>query len=348
MRPKIALFIAIMTLLAVTGCKQDEKVIDNSNLTATLIVARQGESSKISLVTYSGEIITEDLFFNANGRVLDGKVSKIVPYMGNTYLFLPDNRKIVVVSTSDFKEIATIDFAESGLRPENICFANATSAYVVNENSPVVCLVDITNFKLARRIECSADCSDIACSGTQIFVAHEAGDIVSVIDSRTNKVESVIQVAPHPALLDVSYDGKEAIAISLGNGKLDPSETKTAATANFINVASKSITAKVEIGVNPSYKATEQYPKKLVVTPREYAFIATDKALLRINTRSKSKPSALNKNAYDAAGFDIRYNKLILVKTTAGASSLLICDEVSASQKSAVKFPDLVTAFCVY
>ncbi|MFC2130246.1 YncE family protein [Bacteroidota bacterium] len=301
---KNLIVLAISIIILLSGC-DDEKIVGDVIVNQKFLIAVESDSPKLILYDKNDGILSHDIYFEKNGKTLPANISKITEYGGMLFLLMPSDYKIEVIDKETFVSKKTFDFTDDLLEPTDICFANATDAYVCHGNDSVLTLLDIYNLEPARVISVGKNPVSIACAGNQIFVTNQTDNTVSIVDSRTHTQEAVINVTTAPSLAAVSDDFEKALIISLGKGKLTDSQPKTAAKATFIDVKTRKITSSNELGTLKT-DPVQQYPVKLVITNNDWAYIQTKTLMLRLDAKRESGINTI----YDKYYKDIIYYKL--------------------------------------
>ncbi len=302
-----------LVVLLFLSCEEDEKVIDQSKAKFRYLVSISEDYRRLAVYDADSGVVEEDVYYKANQERLPAEVTKIKEYGGNLYLFAPEAFKLIAINKFTFEKATEFDFAADSLIPSDICFPNSTDAYLGFENDEEVYLLDIYNYAVARKIPSGKYPVSLESAGNQIFTANVLDNKVAVIDSRTHNREALIDVAAAPSLVGVSSENDKAIIVSMGEGKIDGEQEKTAAKVTFINVADKTVSEAIELGSQIT-DAVEQIPIKLIVTLDDYAFVLTEDRLLRIDIIVEDRINTLFEESFD----DVVYNKirsrLILVK----------------------------------
>lgn len=293
-----------LLILFLTACNE-EKIINDVVINQNFIIAVDSANPKLILYDTKDGILSDDIYFDKNGKKLTGDISKITEYGGMIFLLMPTVYKVEIIDKFNFKSIATIDFSNERLEPTDICFANSTDAYICHGNDSTISLLDVYNMAVARRITVGKHPVSIAAAGNQIFVTNQFDNTVSIVDSRTHQEEAVLNVGTAPSLVAINGENEKALVISLGDGKLNPEKTKTASIATFIDVATRKIGKKLELGTLKT-KAVEQYPIKIVLTLNDWAYIQTKTHLLRLDAKRESGINTLSTEFNK----DIVYHKL--------------------------------------
>lgn len=335
---KKLLLILFVTSIVLVSCRKEEKVIDYYKETFNFLAATDSETPSILLVKLpDGIVVSNDVFLAANGEQLSGKVTKMVKYRDNIYLLIPSKHKIEVINKINYKRVATIDFSSTGNEPTDICFANATSAYVAHGNDTTVSLVDISDsvFKVARIIKVGVHPVAIACSGNQIFVANQKSNTVSVIDSRFHTVKEVT-VAAAPSFIDINSDGSKAVVLSLGAGKLD-SNAKTAAKATIIKVEDHSVFKTTEIGYE-NYLSKEQIPAGIVISDLDMAYMLCQDNIFSMDANFGNNVFLSVMGKFTSPYFDLMRNQLVLLKNNNPGYELYVINPEDETVKAAYVF----------
>jgi YVTN family beta-propeller protein len=305
-----------LVLTAIAGCSRPERIIDNSQDEWKILTATDAVPSALTLIHQpDGVIISSDIFSKVNGSPLSGKISKIVEFRENLYLLIPSAFQIVVVD-KDYKKRTVIDLSASGRIPTDIAFGNATTAYIAHENDTTVSVLDITNFKIARSITVGNHPIAIAAIGNQIFVANQASNTVSQIDTRTNTVVATHAVAPAPTFVQPNINnGHEVIVLSLGSGKID-SDPKSAPVATFIDSARIIIQAtKLD---NELFGGVDANPIGMVLSSLDWIFIPVQKGVIQLDSRDKIAANLVLEQEYSRIFYNFRRDELLLLNNTTG------------------------------
>ena len=340
-------FVVLFSLIFLLSCKKEEKLIDNIKDNWYLLVATSGTESGLKPVFMPDGVIQNDVYFANNGKYLPANVEKIAEFRGYLYLFMPSVYKIEVISKSTFKHIATLDFSSGGKVPSDICFPNATDAYICHGNDTTVSLVDITDstkFIVARTITVGKNPVAITSSGNQIFVANQKDNTVSLIDSRTHKVESTINVAPVPTFLDVSSDGKKVVLVSIGDGKLQTGN-KTSAVVTIIDALTHTISTTKDLNTSTS-NATDLQPTGLAVSNYDLAFIPSFQNLLTYDVIAGVSINLIEEIPYLKTVYNAKRDEFILLRVDNNTYYVKVLDASSYGQKAEVSFS--ITVNCVH
>ena len=342
---KLVFLSVFAVILGLVSCSKESKEINSYDDAARGLVVAGANHTELKIIdALTGSVSTEDVFLSANGKSLNSEIVRIAEYRDVLYIFQPEEYRIVAISAIDFKQIAIIDFSSKGYKPLDICFANATDSYIVFSNAAKVCLMDLTNYAIAREIDLPANANSITVSGNQVFLACTAANKISVIDTRTNQRTHDLNTDANPLYVGVRYNGKECVAISAGTGKIDTNETKTAAACNYYDVDTKANTGRVEVG-STAAPATKFYPKGLVVTSKDWAFVPGQTHFLRADIKGKKRVSVIGKYVYNSIYYDIVRGEIIAIKELNGVLNADFCDPTTGSKKRTITLPNNTSVY---
>jgi YVTN family beta-propeller protein len=186
------------------------------------------------------DLAPEHLAFSPDGRWY---------YQGN-----PDGDSISVIDMQSLSKIKTIPgFAE----PLNVTFtADGSKAYVGNYGAHWVGVIDVRRHELLKKIQVGdvpgvakldpqkylgeihgVSNASITNDGRYLYAADGDLGIVSVIDTRDDKVIKTIRVGADPWRAYMSHDGKYAVTVNNGDQ-----------TISIIDLASNKVAATLEAG----------------------------------------------------------------------------------------------------
>ena len=188
------------------------------------------------------DIAPEHLAFSPDGRWY---------YQGN-----PDGDSISVIDMQSLSKVKTIaGFAE----PLNITFSpDGSKAFVGNYGAHWIGVIDVRRHELLKRIQVTEvpgvtkldpdkylgeingiSNASITNDGRYLYAADSDMGVVSVIDTRDDKVVKVIRVGAAPWRAYMSHDGKYAVTVNNGDE-----------TVSIIDIASNKVTATLEGGAS--------------------------------------------------------------------------------------------------
>jgi len=186
------------------------------------------------------DIAPEHLAFSPDGRWY---------YQGN-----PDGDSISVIDMQSLTKIKTIPgFAE----PLNVTFtADGSKAYVGNYGAHWIGVIDVRRHELLKKIQVAEvpgvakldpdrylgeingiSNATLTNDGRYLYAADSDLGVVSVIDTRDDRIVKVIRVGAAPWRAYMSHDGKYAVTVNNGDQ-----------TISIIDVASNRVAATLEAG----------------------------------------------------------------------------------------------------
>jgi YVTN family beta-propeller protein len=190
--------------------------------------------------TIAVDIAPEHLAFSPDGRWY---------YQGN-----PDGDSISVIDMQSLSKVKTIPgFAE----PLNVTFTpDGSKSYVGNYGAHWVGVIDVRRHELLKKIQVAevpgvakldpakylgeihgVSNATITNDGRYLYAADSDLGVVSVIDTRDDKIVKVIRVGASPWRAYMSHDGKYAVTVNNGDS-----------TISIIDIASNKVAATLEAG----------------------------------------------------------------------------------------------------
>ncbi|MCS6809501.1 MAG: hypothetical protein RML40_11895 [Bacteroidota bacterium] len=294
-----------------------------------------------NLTTIPARLLNNNLFRAKDSiRGINGRVSKIYTFRNNLYVFLPEQRRIEVLSAATYRSIATLDFASQNRTPVDIIFANATTGYIAFSNASVLGVLDVTNFTIPMEIPVGRNPVALAVRENQIYCALRGDNQVVRIDSRTNTVTERISVPPAPQYLHITPSGVDLIVVSAGAGRFD-NLPRTAPRVSRLNLPSWRITQQAPIVTTSD--STNDNAFGLVVTEQDFIYVPTNRALHQIDVQNLF----FNQATLDGAFRSITYNPVrdeVLIAetdTVSMNSTCLIINPKSGRDSIAIPLTDL-------
>lgn len=340
----IPLFIFAVGLF-LSSCSGEDKLINEYQASYSFIFSSAANSlQKIDSDSETIVNITpENLTFDS--------VSIIKKFREHYYLLAPKDKKIIVLAEKTFQLIAEIDYSTLNLEPTDICFPNATDAYVTHSNDSCITILDLTNNKISGiKIKVDGNPVGIAGSGNQVHTAIPNSNQVAIIDTRTNKVEATISISDVPTYIDFTEDGLKSVVVSVGNGKTEStSGTKSPAKITVIDVIKENIFSEFQLGNNNDASLNIK-PTSIIVSSR-FAYISSINLANTANNTVWRVPattfrSAINMSRTNSSfiGYSKSKNVVYFVENTETKQQLLLLDGTSNSRIKILDLPNLPTA----
>ncbi|MCU0428099.1 MAG: hypothetical protein MUF71_21000 [Candidatus Kapabacteria bacterium] len=304
-------------------------------------VSQEGSTVRNNVRTLQARVINENLFRGRDAaRGIGGRVSKIYAFRENLYVFLPEQRRIEVLSAATYRSVATLDFSGQNRTPADIIFANATTGYIGFSDASVVSVLDVTNFRLALEIPVGRNPVALEVLGNQVYCALRGDNQVAVIDSRTNSVTRRVSVPTAPQFIRVSPSGTDLLVVSAGGGRFD-NAPRTAPRVCRINLNSFNITQQAPIINSPD--STSETAYGLVVTDQSFLYIPMNRSIYQIDAQNLF----LNQSTLEGAFRSITYNPVrdeVLVAeidSVSMSSTCLVLNPKTGLDSIAVPLTDL-------
>jgi len=331
----ITLFIALLIFIS---CSKEDILIDNYSNNFSFIF--QTSDNNLQKISTKDNLISE-ILQNFNF----GKIDVMKNFRGKFYFISSENKKIFVIKENTF-EIEEIDFSDLNLVPIDICFPNATDAYVAHSNENCVTILDLTNNKISEiRITVSGFAGKIAGVGNQVHLTIPDKNLVEIIDTRTNKVEKSLTVSDKPTFVEFFDDGTKSVVISMGNGKeINSSQEMTSAKFTVIDVLEQKIISEMKIGDNAEVSII---PTSLAISPRFIYISATSissvaSTVWRTSVSNFNSLVSMSRNSASFIGYSPKHNIVYLLEESRSQRQLTLFT-VANSRIKTVPFIEIPT-----
>lgn len=339
------IFTLLLLIVVFAACSSKEKVINPIDENRSFMISTDAGGFTIKGINLpSGNIHEQDYYRKFFAEDAKNKITAIADNGFDIFFFVPEEMKILVVGKSNMLMKAVIDFSPYGLKPVSITFANATDAYVLNQGSNDVSIVDLTVYEVARNIKCGINPVGISSYGNQVYIVDKTADLVHIIDTRTRAIEETIQVHPGPTFIRFTNDGKTSIVISSGVSGTEPNTTKNIALVTYIDVEKRTVSSTLDLGFG-QMSALDQYPRGFEVTQTDWGFVQTQMGLFRLDLRNPEKIALMTRTAFDGIAYNRKDAELILF-TSGDNSEISLADESLANITQTVMFPGKI--FAIY
>lgn len=226
--------------------------------------------------------------------------------------------------------------------PNDMAFANATTAYVVMKRYPTALVMDLITGYPALTIDLPGIASSVACMGNQVCAVIPDKDIAVLIDTRTNEITKTITTGASPFYVGADPANENFVIVCMGNGKLN-TLTASNPTMQFLKPETGSVIATIDISGRSTNAATQR-PRGLVVTANEEAFVPVQNGLVRVGTRTRSKSSIVQFDSYDGIHANPARAELMTVRYAPEGCVIDIFDEFAERLKLSIIRPDSVRA----
>lgn len=346
---KIRTLALLITILILSISCSEEKIIKELSPNKHILVATfEGNVSKLSRLTFpSGEVINYDVFKDANGKqISNNKITQLATYLQNIYVVIPEDYKVLVLDRTTFKLIVEYNFQTENKMPRKVVFANATEAYLIFDDYEYVYLIDTYYNKIARKITLDGNPSDILAVGNQVYVTIPLKNQLSVIDTRTHKIENNIQIDNVPYLVQKNADGSKIIALCAGIGKVpgDFREAISYPSVVVLDFNTNTILSTNEIKP-PKIDLMNEYPKYFIITNNDWGFFATEKYLIRIDAKQPQYSILIEEAGYSELLHNNIYNEFYLLINLSNVSTIHQVDPILAKKIGKLSLNQYVTYF---
>ncbi len=331
-------FVAFSCVLLFCGCTPDEPLLNEGSSTQWQVfaVGNQGQTTIASVEFPTNRVLLNNILSATNGSInLGGDISKVILFRGNLYVFIPSLRQIVVIADSNYRRLATIDFSAQNRIPRDIAFGNATTGYIACEGSNRLSILDVTNFRLAGEVIVGNDPVDIDVQENVLFVANRSDNSVSFVDTRTNSVTQTIPVPEAPVFLQPDVDKSTLLVISAGNGKFNALPRSTP-RISYVNMANRQVLSTVGFADN-AQDSTTTLPLGFVVTTRQFGFVLTPNAIIRIDTRSRVLVRVVQTRTATSMSYNPVRDEIMLADAL--SSTITLCDNTDATTTATFRLP---------
>lgn len=313
------------------GCSPEDPLINDGAVSWNSLVVYEGANS-ISVVslpsksTQTSVVFPSSMFQNPN--------LKIGYFRDKMYVLSPIEEVMYIVNDNSFVIEDTISFVNQGYQPNAITFANATTAYISFQNSPIIGVFDITVKRLVSTIAIESPAADISSFENKVIAACPKSNAVSIIDTRTNAVVQWLKTHDAPSFVGVDIDSRLVLVLCAGQGKtsdtLQNPVEKTRMKLAYVDPSTNSLLTQTDMIVTQA-NPDGAIPTSFAVTERYRAYVTTNQGLIRVNTFSKSAAVRVNQNVYSSVQYNIRRGELILLQKRTNGSTIFTADRLTGS-----------------
>ncbi len=316
------------------GCSPTDTVINSFDETWTLATTSQRGLAFVSMPsgTQSSEFVWGD-FPNSFSNITVFRDRMYALNDWQTYILVLDATTTTVVDTL---------FTTLYEYPNDIAFANATTAYVAMKRYNVLLVMDLTTGFSPRVIELPGKATSVACFGNQVCAVIPEKNTAVLIDTRTNEITKSLQTAASPFYVGADAANENFVVVCLGDGKINASAPSNP-IMQFVRPEAASIIASVDISGRAT-NASMQRPRGLLVTANEEAFVPVQNGLIRVSTRTRSKASIVQFESYDGIYANPARAELMTVRHSPEGSTIDVFDEFAENIKYTFVRPDSVRA----
>ena len=316
------------------GCSPTDTVINSFDETWTLATTSQKGLAFVSMPsgTQSSEFVWGDF---------PNSFSNITVFRDRMYA-LNDWQTFILVFDATTTTVVDTLFTTLYEYPNDIAFANATTAYVAMKRYNVLLVMDLTTGFSPRVIELPGKATSVACFGNQVCAVIPEKNTAVLIDTRTNEITKSLQTAASPFYVGADAANENFVVVCLGDGKINASAPSNP-IMQFVRPQTASIIASIDISGRAT-NASIQRPRGLLVTANEEAFVPVQNGLIRVSTRTRSKASIVQLESYDGIYANPARAELMTVRHSPEGSTIDVFDEFAENIKYTFVRPDSVRA----
>ncbi len=346
---KVGIIALILSLFLIVISCSDEKLITEISPEKQILVASfDGNVAKLSRLSFpNGEVIKNDAYLEANGKqISNNKITQVATYLQNIYVVIPEDYKVLILDRTTFKLVAEFSFIDENKMPRKVVFANATEAYLIFDDYEYVFLIDTYYNKIARKIPLDGTPSDILAVGNQIYFTIPLKNQLSILDTRTHKIENIVQIDNVPYLVQKNADGSKILVLCAGIGKVpgDFREAISSPSVSVLDFNSNSILSTHDIKP-PKVDLLKEYPTMFIITNNDWGFFATGKYLIRIDAKQPQYSIMIEEVGYSELLHNNIYNEFYLLLNLTNQSLIHQVDPIFAKKKVKLSLNQYITYF---
>lgn len=312
--------ILLIVSLALMSCEKDERVIDNSKTSLDLYLA-DSITNDVSIYDYPDlKLLKADIIKNS-GIEISSPVATIREFQRKIYLFVPNEDKVIVFDAIT-DTLITVNEFPFGSGPYDISFANPADGFVIFKSAPYVVNYDLVFNKIAKTIDGQSLVSSVSNYKSFSYLSESQTRQISVLDNRSYRNDGYIKLTGKPVLSTVTSDN-ELLVITLGvtTKKPDEEPVTTPTEIHFINPDDKTLRFTREFG-DVVINSTEVVPNDIISSPLGFAYVTTNKGLIRIDTRNNGSLIDVSKRIFDKIEYSAQLKSLLLLEKTGSSVNL--------------------------
>lgn len=330
-------FMTTLTLLFVTGCAPDEPLI-NSFVDEWRLISTSGSKDLTVRVVPSGAATS------VNPNDVDfGTTPSMVQFRSNIYIYSESRPWIVVYDAEKLVYVDTIFTFQVLDGIADLCFANATTAYATSPKNECIGVIDLTASTVASIIKTPGAPRQIACLGNQMLATIPDSNAAIILDTRTNTIEDRLEMTTRPWYVREDAVANVFCVVSLGSGKVDNTE-QTTPTISFVSPSTRQVLKTLDLTIKVS-DGPRQFPRGLVVSATQNAFVPVQSGLLRVNTRTRSRVSSAQTDSFDIVAYNEARAEIICQRASGGETpQVVVFDENGTEKKYTLTLPNRASA----
>jgi len=212
---KLLVLWSLFAVVVMQSCSDDDNP-DKPGEDGFFIVNEGGfgnGNTSISFYDRETDVVTNDVFAQANGRALGDQAQSMTIFEDKGYIVVQGSGKIEVIDEDAFTSIATItDGIEN---PRYFLGVSSSKGYVSDWGADgltgTIKVIDLNTHKVLKSISTGKGPNRMIKLGNDVYVANSGGygkdNTVQVINATTDAVSSTLIVGDNPNSLQLDSDG---------------------------------------------------------------------------------------------------------------------------------------------
>jgi hypothetical protein len=326
------IIVGLAILLTLFGCKQEDRVIDNSRSNVNLYLS-DSTKKDVSIYEYPSLKIKKADILASAGIILNSPITTIREYQQKLFLFAPKDDKMIVLDAKNDTVIKVIDFPAKS-EPFDIYFSNPVDGFVIFKSIASIANYDLVYNKIAKYMDTKSPVSSIAEYNSYSYVCEIDSMNVSTFDNRIYASDGDVKLTGYPVLASTTSEN-EIMVITMG---YSDDKGTVPAQVHFINTDNKSLRYTREFGDN-IIKATEIVPTDIVSTLLGYTFVTSNKGLIRLDARNNGNLIDVSKRIFTMMEYNLELKSLILLEPNGTSANLVQASAITGAVVDVMPLP---------
>jgi hypothetical protein len=288
------------------------------------------------------EISKANILANA-GVTIDSPVSNIREFQKRIYILVPGEDKMFVFDAVSDTLLAESEFP-LGSGPFDISFANVADGFVMFKYAPYITNYDLVFNKSARTLDGNSLVTSMVDYGSYSFLTESQSQTIGILDNRTYRRDGEIQVTGIPVLSAITSENELFVVTQGYTSQSGDTPVTIPSQAHFINPDDRSLRISKEMGDNV-INANEVVPTDLATTPIGYAFVTSNKGLLRLDTRNNGSMIDVSKRIFTRIEYNAQRNGLYLLEHSDGGVKLAEASATNGRVVGDIDLPNSANCF---
>ncbi|MCX7908505.1 MAG: hypothetical protein N2560_03195 [Ignavibacteria bacterium] len=314
-------FFSLVFFVLLFSCSKDETLLEGETPPKFAYIVTKDKPNSLQLVEFPLlKVIDEDIFFSVNKKRLD-EISQIVEYRGFIYIFQKNSCKITIATSDSLKFVAELEWKAENYKPSSIAFVNATTGFISFQDSSLIYVLDLTNFKVARKINTNFPISFLDNVNFYVLGLSFYSGNLTILDSRTYSVLNEVFIGDNPLAYGFSAEKNSIFILCVGKGKLDTNQTKTNAKLIVLNYPNFSKISEADLNIG-SISAQTIVPTGIVVHGKYYGLISTLSGLLRFSVSNPKQVQRYIVGEFHNIFYDYKRDQIIALSKASTTTTI--------------------------